>query len=1304
MKESTALALLGIVGVLGRYGRAYAQSCAPVVGNPGTYLCAGTTAVGWSNTISTTGDVTVTTAAGFEFDGTNLPYNQAILLPLRTDGDIQVEDAHESLVKTSNQPGSPRRVFDLESTSGAIDLSWSGSITGSTLLQAQSDITVTGGAQSTAALYQKGSEALTVTSVDGDVNISGIRTINADYGGVLSATGNTVTISGIGALLRGYSIVNGVPVWGGGSSSPGTSLGKVANVTSRGGAQLSVGRVDSNDSGLIITAGGPIGVDVYGTGPGTIMTARNAVRAESSGGDIDVTISGDIGDWALNRVYNQGEVAQLFLSATDPQSSGTTSNITVDAQDIQSRDRALVISNSTANGSVHASVGDISTATYGPYNMAGGGMADVTASGDIYLRADNVTVSAARETGYGGGRQVAWGVYAGRDLRLITQGFVNMTSIYQSNGNLIVDSYGQPVFADRYLSVPSTNISASGRSIQVEIQGDSEAPATVLNARARENLEVEITGDVVSRTSRRIGSGLSYNLYAVDLSNLDNGPVLPGPQAPVSRVTIAGDMDSQVGGLRLENEGTGESRISVTGDMHVGKGLSFTDYGDPVNASAINILSAGRVYLDIGTGVDIVSLNGNQVCGGPSEPVCGRAIRFDGVQNLDSANRSLVLTSDGTIHDDLAFLGTISESVTLGANGTVVGDIDMGDGTDTLMITTGPGSAAGGIEARQGRTTTGGAGQDRLILNTARSTTIENGAFTGFETVDLNLTVGATGTIRLDDPLFSGVFRSDQGAANTDVTLHRGTLAGNGSVSGMLSAFGNLSPGNSIGTLSTSAGLLLDGGGSFTGQSDPTGVVRIEYQVPGLPTYLPTGRGDALFGLNTLHGLNGAPLAPTLAAQDADLLHTAAAATVTAGAGLVLVPRGAAATFEAALADPANTAGEIRWLVLRAEGGGTGALDGIALGEVRLDYEDDQGNLIATGAEATDVTTGWTNVVLVYAGPGGVVDDTPPVGRPGSLAAFSLRPEAVNAGCLPGKVLLFTQDDASNGTCVWMDVGGAAGSSDLDGGGTEDLSEVQIDLGAEMQVGSATETSETRVGVFVGDRSTSLTYDSGASREIDTLRFGAYADLRRDQTDLAFSLIWADHDVETTRFGLLENDLIRGEFEAQTMTFSAEVTGWAYIDPCWDIGMLGGLAWSSGTQEPYSETGSGLENFRFGEQNADALWATVGLKARYRSSGPDHRQTADGSAMPLDLNLLAAMDFLVDGEPAFASSGVYEADRSGTGLWDAGASRWEETAVRLEADLAMKVSDFTTISAGAGGRITDTGLDYAARFSVRVEW
>jgi hypothetical protein len=90
--------------------------------------------------------------------------------------------------------------------------------------------------------------------------------------------------------------------------------------------------------------------------------------------------------------------------------------------------------------------------------------------------------------------------------------------------------------------------------------------------------------------------------------------------------------------------------------------------------------------------------------------------------------------------------------------------------------------------------------------------------------------------------------------------------------------------------------------------------------------------------------------------------------------------------------------------------------------------------------------------------------------------------------------------------------------------------------------------------------------------------------------------------------------------------------------------------------------------------------------------------------MPLDLNLLAAMDFLVDGEPAFASSGVYEADRSGTGLWDAGASRWEETAVRLEADLAMKVSDFTTISAGAGGRITDTGLDYAARFSVRVEW
>ena len=90
-------------------------------------------------------------------------------------------------------------------------------------------------------------------------------------------------------------------------------------------------------------------------------------------------------------------------------------------------------------------------------------------------------------------------------------------------------------------------------------------------------------------------------------------------------------------------------------------------------------------------------------------------------------------------------------------------------------------------------------------------------------------------------------------------------------------------------------------------------------------------------------------------------------------------------------------------------------------------------------------------------------------------------------------------------------------------------------------------------------------------------------------------------------------------------------------------------------------------------------------------------------ASPTDINLFAGFDFLIGGNPAFDTTGSFNGNTT-TVLASGGTSRWEDTALRIEADVTSQVSDLTTLSAGLSGRFTDSSETFSAFLALRMEW
>ncbi len=759
-------------------------------------------------------------------------------------------------------------------------------------------------------------------------------------------------------------------------------------------------------------------------------------------------------------------------------------------------------------------------------------------------------------------------------------------------------------------------------------------------------------------------------------------------------------------GTLAMNDGT---TLEAAADLTVGNTIQIGGPGADsvtINTSAFNLSLAGAVSGDgtdrlRKTGTGELTLIGSTQIGG-----------LDIAQGHVTISGNVDLAADMTLAADteLSVAQGGSATSTAGVNGlsgvqsvNVFGQLssntDLGDDDDRFSLFA-TGVYTGAAE--------GGLGRDTLTIDAGPSTTrlITNADFGGFENVILNDDAGSTGAFEIAG---NSVFAADAGGLS-NVTLHRGTLTGSGGIAGSLSALADatVSPGNSIGTIRVD--------GNYT----QAGVYGWDYRVPADQTTFiasPNG-GNALAARNTVFGLGGAPLASDIAAQDADLISASGQAFLRdrADPSLIISALSPSSDLDAALEQTSNTAGEIRYLILRADAGGTGALSGLALGDIDIEYQNDAGAVIATQDTADPTTSGWTNAVLVVSGEGGLIPETPPVGfnggtlsgsgsftgRNGVLAPFSLRPEVINGGCASEDVLMLSETGETEGFCIWMNTSAARGSADLPGGLDEDLSEWEINLGAEARIDDETEGYDTRVGFILGWRETTLDYNTAARSDIDTLRLGAYADLRRGRTDLNFSAIWTQNDVTTQRFGVLDGAPISGSYDADTFTLNAQMTHWQELDVNWDLGWVLGASYATGDRDAYTETGSALESFHFLKESGNAMWATIGMAGRYRSHSPDGKQLGANST-PMDVNLFAGFDILVSGDPAFDTSGSYSGNSS-TLLASSGASRWDDTALRLEADLTTQIGQGTTLSAGLSGRFTSSSDTFSAFVTLRRQW
>ena len=751
-----------------------------------------------------------------------------------------------------------------------------------------------------------------------------------------------------------------------------------------------------------------------------------------------------------------------------------------------------------------------------------------------------------------------------------------------------------------------------------------------------------LAGTVVQEGTLIFGEASSLGTGAVTLSNGSTvqaataGQTVNNPFVFLGDTTQAGLIDTQAFDLSLAGQisGTGWMRKTGAGRLSLGAEAGI----------------AG-IYLDAG------SLDNRSML------ALSDTLFMAGATTLENPDGAVIAAGSGIVGD-----GGVQQ---VSNAGHITGAVALGGGNDMFSLT-----ATGTLDGAA----QGGLGADTLSLDGFASDTgrqVTAAEFTGFETVWLNPAAGAAGTIRLaGDPGPGGMalFAAD-GPGLSEISLLSGTLGGNGRLGGNLSVAGGsvIAPGNSIGLIQTD------------GAYSQAGVFSAEYRVPALSGFV--RRDGAFLGRSLADGTAG-----TLAEQDADLVQVTGTAEVTGG--FVITQIGAAVPISAALGANENIMREVRYVLVSASGGFTAATPDqfVVLGDPDGDPFTYQ-----------TIERSGNDLVLVFSrgnGNGGTGGSAGVVAKAPAVAIGALlRPESAD-GCLPGRVLTDLAHDLGGTTCLWMGFAGSGGEAEISEDVTEQISESQIDFGAEMRFGTADAQQETRLGVFAGMRDTALTLDDpvwrGARSELETTRLGAYAILRRGKTDLTFSVIHGQHSVSTERDALLGPQKLRGAFEATSLSLAMEATRWRQMQPNLDMGLTGGVSYSRARRDAYSETGSALENFSYDAAEDDAVWASLGIRARYRTEADVEKTEAT------DFSGFAGVETLLSGGD-MDLSGSYAGNRSAR-LSSPGATRWDDTALRLELGLTREISRLTAVSAGVAGRVSSAGEDYSGFVGVKLRW
>jgi autotransporter-associated beta strand protein len=490
----------------------------------------------------------------------------------------------------------------------------------------------------------------------------------------------------------------------------------------------------------------------------------------------------------------------------------------------------------------------------------------------------------------------------------------------------------------------------------------------------------------------------------------------------------------------------------------------------------------------------------------------------------------------------------------------------------------------------------------------------------------LNDVVGGTsvaaGTLSVDGALFGPII-VESGA----------TLAGTGSVGPVqVLSGGTISPGNSIGTLS-----LQD--------LDQQGVYVVEYRAPaGTPQTIVSGSGQSVRGRNSL-------LDPGLASsdQDADLLALSGSAQLAPGSSIALSRLGAAASFDPVFSAAGNSNREIRYLILRADGGVTGRYVALSESGTTLEY------LNADGSPGDEDV--W--LVLRGADVPVIVDSAPapytlPMGlRRPRCDLDGLPQDAVHCAFVQGDLSRFDLDADGDRTGTGVDAGqGTVGFG--------------VNAAPDLWLGLA-------LGQEWGDADLS---DGSGSADVDQTIGTLWVDWQAQGLDLRGWLEVGRYGLSTSR-RTTNGALATSDHDADRVALAVELRRWTAIDDVLSVSPLLGLAASRLDIDGYTESGAGVENFDADSQSQENFQSLLGVEARWQLANLE---------LPLVLTASAGWTH----EFADTSAGL-----SGTYVGDATTTRFTSRGPSTDRDAIVAAIGATI----AGGEQGSFRLEYGVGYS-----